>query len=63
MEKLIAQMLDTFEISDILDFNDIPDVAILEALIDAGYIDELDLRDQLDEALEEYPIEDFDEDD
>lgn len=60
MDKLIQRVLDAYTLDEILEFNDIPEQAVLESLIETEYLDDGDLLDQLDSFNE---IDDEIEDD
>lgn len=60
-EKLIQQTLDAFELDTILEYNDIPDIVVLESLVDAGYLTDDDLLEQLDD--EGLLFDDYEEED
>lgn len=49
MDKIIERTLDAFDLEAILDYNDIPEVAVLESLIENDYLSVDDLLEQLDD--------------
>lgn len=49
MDKIIERTLDAFDLEDILDYNDIPEIAVLESLIENDYLSVDDLLEQLDD--------------
>lgn len=62
MDKLIQRVLDFYSLDEILEFNDIPEQAVLESLIEAEYLDDGDLLEQLesfDEIDDEIEEDDF----
>ena len=48
-QRIINLALDAFELEAILDYNAIPDIAVIESLVEQDYISLEDLEDQLDE--------------
>ena len=48
-DKIIERTLDAFDLEAILDYNDIPEQAVLESLIESDYISLDDLLEQLDD--------------
>lgn len=49
MDRIIERTLDAFDLEDILDYNDIPEIAVLESLIENDYLSVDDLLEQLDD--------------
>lgn len=49
MDKIIERTLDAFDLEAILDYNDIPEIAVLESLIENDYLTVDDLLEQLDD--------------
>lgn len=49
MDKIIERTLDAFDLEAILDYNDIPEIAVLESLIENDYLSVDDLLEQLDD--------------
>lgn len=48
-DDLIQRLLDAVDLEAILEFNDIPEYAVIESLIENSYISEDDLLEQLDD--------------
>lgn len=48
-DKLIERVLDVFDLETILDYNDIPEQAVLESLIENDYLTIEDLEEELDD--------------
>ena len=49
MDRIIERTLDAFDLETILDYNDIPEIAVLESLIENDYLSVDDLLEQLDD--------------
>ena len=49
MDRIIERTLDAFDLEAILDYNDIPEIAVLESLIENDYLSVDDLLEQLDD--------------
>jgi hypothetical protein len=58
-DKIIERTLDAFDLEAILDYNDIPEQAVLESLIENDYMSIDDLLEQLDDE----GLSDVEEDD
>lgn len=61
-ERTIQRLLDAYSLEEILEYNDIPEQAVIEVLIETDYLSDDDLVDQLVEAgLLDDEIEEDDE--